>query len=79
MENVLKGIGISLVVLYVIVTVYHLSQGFGFGAALAGGFVDIRAFFVCWGEWGDLKDFLTRPAVGGDDIGGVVLDFGTCR
>lgn len=79
MENTLKWVGISLVVLYILITVYHLSQGFGFGAALTGGFLDVRALFACWNDWGELKDFITRPAVGGQDVGGVALDLGMCR
>ena len=78
-ENALKGIGISLVVLYVILTIYHLSNGFDFGSALAGPFLDTRAFFMCWNDWGQLSEFISRPAVLGDDLGGVALDLGMCR
>ena len=69
MENTLKWIGISLVVLYVLVTIYHLSQGFDFSDALKGPFLDVRAFFACWNDWGELGEFLTRPAVLGKDLG----------
>ncbi len=79
MENVLKGVGISLVVLYVLLTIYHLSQGFDWGDALKGGFLDARAFLSCWNDWGELSDFISRPAVFGEDIGGVALDLGICK
>lgn len=79
MESILKGIGISLVVLYVILTIYHLSNGFDFGDALTGPFLDVRAFFMCWNDWGVLWEFISRPALLGEDIGGLALDVGMCR
>ena len=79
MENAIKITVISVVVVYVLITLYHLSNGFDFGSALGAGFSDFRAVLVCFGEWGEMKEFITRPAVAGDDIGGVALDLGLCQ
>lgn len=79
MESVFKGIGISLIVLYAILAFYHLGQGFDWGDAFKGPFLDVRAFFMCWNDWGELKDFISRPALLGKDLGGLALDEGICK
>lgn len=77
-RNPIKAVIISVVIVYLILTLYHLSHGFGFGDALTGGLLDVRAVFVCFGEWGEMKEFIARPAVAGRDLGGMLLDTGVC-
>lgn len=59
---------------YVALTVFHLTQGFGFVSALGGGIQDIRAIAVCFGEWSEMKEFIARDSFLGRDPGRAALD-----
>ena len=52
----------AVLLIYVGLTVFHLMQGFSFGSALQGGIQDFRAAGACWGEWGEMKEFVVREA-----------------
>ena len=79
MNNTFRIVAVAVIAVYILLTLYHLSQGFGFGDALKGGFLDVRAVFVCWGNWGEMGEFVARPALAGRDIGGMALDMGMCQ
>ena len=70
----------AVLLVYLALTILHLMQGFSFGSALQGGIQDFRAFGACWGEWGEMKEFVGREAFFGADVGKVALDLGeVCR
>ena len=70
----------AVLLVYIVLTILHLMQGFSFGSALQGGIQDFRAFGACWGEWGEMKEFVGREAFFGADVGKVALDLGeVCR
>ena len=69
------GITVTVALLiYAGLTVFHLTQGFDFTSALGGGIQDIRAMAVCFGEWGEMKEFMARPSILGKDPGGAALN-----
>ena len=71
----LAGLGLVLVVMavvsvllaYVGVTLYHLSNGFDFGSALVGGTRDARMLAACWQDMGLVQEFVERQAFLGRD------------
>ena len=79
-RNVKGLVSKALVVLllaYVGVTVYHLSNGFDLPSAVVGGTRDARVLASCWGDMGVVKEFVDRPAFFGKDP--AVLDLPVCR
>ena len=68
---------VVLLVAYVGVTVYHLSNGFDLPSAVVGGTRDARVLASCWRDMGVVKTFVERPAVWGKDP--AVLDLPDCR
>ena len=74
MGDVLGQAVTALLLVYAALAVFHLTQGFDFISALGGGIQDIRATMVCFGEWGELKEFVAREALFGKDVGGLALD-----
>ncbi len=77
-DQIIRIAIISVIALYLALVLLHLGKGFGFGDALGGPFLDFRAFLMCFGKWGHAWEFLTRDPVRGQDIGGMVLDLGSC-
>ena len=73
-KDVLGRVFIVLVLIYVGLTVFHLTQGFDFTSALGGGIQDIRVVGVCFGEWGEMKEFIARDSFLGKDPGRLALD-----
>lgn len=67
-------LAIAFLLIYAALTVFHLTQGFGFVSALGGGVQDFRAVGICFGEWGDIKDFIERDSFLGKDLGRMALD-----
>ena len=65
---------VTALLVYAVLTVFHLTQGFGFASALGGGIQDIRVTAICFGEWGDMKEFIARDAFFGKDPGRLALD-----
>lgn len=65
---------IAALLIYAGLTVFHLTQGFGFISALGGGIQDIRVVGVCFGEWGEMQEFIARDSFLGKDPGRLALD-----
>ena len=80
----LAGLGLALVVMavvsvllaYVGVTLYHLSNGFDFGSALVGGTRDARMLATCWQDMGLVQEFVERQAFLGRDPAAVAQMLG---
>ena len=75
----MKTIFYTVLAIYLTLAVIHLSNGFHFGSALAGPFIDFRAFTMCFGEWGEVWTFIDRPSLAGQDLGSMALSTGECR
>ena len=65
---------VVVLLIYVALTIFHLTQGFDFASALGGGMQDVRAVGVCFGEWSEIKEFIARDSVFGKDVGKLALD-----
>ena len=74
MRDLFGRVVIVALLIYVGLTVFHLTQGFDFTSALGGGIQDIRVVAVCFGEWGEMKEFIARDSFLGKDPGGLALD-----
>ena len=48
-------------------------QGFGFTSALGGVILDLRVAGMCFGEWGEMKEFIARDSYLGGDVGRLAL------
>lgn len=57
---------IALVVAYIIVTIFHFTNGLSFGGGLVGGFKDARALYECRGDLEAVKDFVNRSPIEDD-------------
>lgn len=73
-REVARRLAVGILVVYAGLTVFHLAQGFGFTSALGGGIQDLRVVGVCFGEWGEMKEFIARDAFMGKDLGKLALD-----
>ena len=74
MGDVLGRVIVAALLVYVALIFFHLTQGFSFTSALGGGIQDIRVVAVCFGEWGEMKEFIARDSLFGKDPGGLALD-----
>ena len=63
-----KPAAIGALVIYVGLTVFHLTNGLSFADSLRGGFVDARVAVSCFGDWGTVKQFVDRETLLGADI-----------
>lgn len=72
--DVLGQVVVLVLLVYVALTVFHLTQGFDFTSALGGGIQDFRVVGVCFGEWGEMKEFVARDSFFGKDPGRLALD-----
>ena len=73
-KDVLGRVLIAALLIYVALTIFHLTQGFDFTSALGGGIQDIRVVGVCFGEWNEMKEFIARDSFLGKDLGRLALD-----
>ena len=74
MKDVFWRVVAVALLIYVGLTVFHLTQGFDFTSALGGGIQDIRVVGVCFGEWSEMKEFIARDSFLGKDPGKLALD-----
>ena len=58
---------VTVLLAYVGVTLYHLSNGFDFGSALVRGTRDARMLAVCWQDMGLVQEFVERQSFLGRD------------
>lgn len=72
--DVLTWLVVALILAYVGLFLVHLSQGFNFTSALGGGVQDFRIFAICFGEWGQMQEFVARDSMFGDDLGKLAIE-----
>ena len=75
LSDLVGAVILAAVVVYVGLTIFHLQQGFDFVSALGGGIQDVRVVGTCFGEWGQVQDFIARDPLLGKDVGRLALEF----
>ena len=63
----------AALLIYAALTVFHLMQGFNLPSALGGVILDLRVVGMCFGEWGEMEEFIARDSYFGGDIGKMAL------